>query len=122
MGDINKNGNLDIGDATILQSYLARQIDINDPAFDFSHADLSNDGKLTVLDATLIQIAIAKGEAPVVPTDPTEETTEPSEETTEPTEPTTDPTEETTESTEPTTDPTEETTDEDYELPFVPAD
>lgn len=120
MGDINKNGNLDIGDATILQSYLARQIDINDPAFDFSHADLSNDGKLTVMDATLIQIAIAKGEAPVVPTDPTEEpTTEPSEETTEPTEPAT---EETTEDTEPTTDPTEETTDDDYELPFVPAD
>lgn len=120
MGDINKNGNLDIGDATILQSYLARQIDINDPVFDFSHADLSNDGKLTVLDATLIQIAIAKGEAPVVPTDPTEEpTTEPSEETTEPTEPAT---EETTEDTEPTTDPTEETTDDDYELPFVPAD
>ena len=99
---------------------VKNNFDINDPAFDFSHADLSNDGKLTVLDATLIQIDIAKGEAPVVPTDPTEEpTTEPSEETTEPTEPAT---EETTEDTEPTTDPTEETTDDDYELPFVPAD
>lgn len=125
MGDINKDGKLDISDATILQSYLSRLVDINNPAFDFSHADMNNDGKLTVMDATLIQIAVAKGETPVVPTDPTdptEETTEPSEETTEPTEPTTDPTEETTESTEPTTDPTEETTDEDYELPFVPAD
>lgn len=108
-GDVNKNGKLDIEDATILQTYLVQAIS-DTSIYDFENADMNNDGIITITDATLIQIAIAKGETTVIPTDPTEDNTKP-----------TEPTEET-KPTEPTTDPTEETTKNDYELPFVPAD
>ena len=110
-GDVDKNGTLNIVDATLLQKYLVKLIDADDSNYNFDVADMNNDGILSIMDATLMQVAIANGET-TTPTDPTEETTDS----------TTEPTEETTDPTEPATDPTEETTENDYELPFVPAD
>lgn len=57
MGDVNHSGIVDIDDATLIQRHLAKAL--GDAAFYKENADYSKDGKITVYDATLIQLMLA---------------------------------------------------------------
>ena len=56
LGDINKDGVVDIQDATMLQRYLAEYI----TSIDKTAADVNRDGKVNVRDLTQIQRYLAK--------------------------------------------------------------
>ena len=56
-GDVNKDGNLNIKDATAIQKYLASLIDFDEEAI--SVADYNKDTKITIKDATAIQKRLA---------------------------------------------------------------
>lgn len=57
IGDANKNGVVNIDDATYIQKYLVRLVSEED--FDLLAADVNEDGKITIMDATQIQINLA---------------------------------------------------------------
>ena len=54
-GDANRDNQINVRDATIIQKYVAAIIKINDSGFDYKNADVDADGKVNVKDATLIQ-------------------------------------------------------------------
>lgn len=58
LGDVNHSGVVDIDDATAIQAFLAKCLP-DGYAFHKENADYSMDGKITVYDATLIQIMLA---------------------------------------------------------------
>lgn len=57
IGDVNHSGVVDIDDSTLIQRHLAKAL--GDAAFYKENADYSKDGKITVYDATLIQLMLA---------------------------------------------------------------
>ena len=57
-GDVNRDGNVNINDVTLLQKYIARAAELN--AYQKKLADCNNDDRLTISDATAIQKIIAK--------------------------------------------------------------
>lgn len=56
-GDVNGDGKLNIRDATAIQKYLAKILELDENAVEL--ADFNGDGKLNVKDATAIQKTIA---------------------------------------------------------------
>lgn len=60
IGDANKDGNVNIKDATKIQRYVAGLVSENSKDFDYKNADVDTDGKVTVRDATKIQKLIAE--------------------------------------------------------------
>lgn len=57
IGDVNKDGKLNIRDATVIQKYIAKMTDLDEEAL--SLADFDGNGKVNVKDATAIQKKIA---------------------------------------------------------------
>lgn len=57
MGDVNHSGIVDIDDATLIQMHLAKAL--GNTAFYKENADYSKDGKITIYEATLIQLMLA---------------------------------------------------------------
>lgn len=57
MGDVNRDGKLNIKDATAIQKFAAKMIDFDDEQQ--ALADYNTDGKINVKDATMIQKKIA---------------------------------------------------------------
>ena len=57
IGDVNADGKLNIKDATTIQKFVAKMIDLDDKAQ--VRADYNEDGKVNVKDATMIQKKIA---------------------------------------------------------------
>lgn len=57
VGDVDKNGEVTVTDATLIQMNVAK---INTPALDEVAGDVNGDGELTVADATYIQRFVAK--------------------------------------------------------------
>lgn len=58
MGDANADGTLNILDVTAIQKYRVGECSLND--YGLSCADVNNDGSVTIRDATLIQMKLAK--------------------------------------------------------------
>ena len=58
MGDVNRDGKLNIKDATAIQKYLAKMIDFEDVQLVL--ADYNNDNKVNIKDVTYIQKKLAK--------------------------------------------------------------
>lgn len=56
-GDANQDGYVDIKDATYIQMHVAEYAQAR--TIDKTLADMDNNGKITVADATLVQILIA---------------------------------------------------------------
>lgn len=57
LGDVNKDGRVDVKDATYVQRHCAEFADARN--IDLALGDLNGDGKITVADATAIQVLIA---------------------------------------------------------------
>lgn len=57
-GDVNQNGSVEITDATDVQKYLAKMVDLTEEQL--ALADVDNDKSITVVDATTIQKYLAK--------------------------------------------------------------
>ncbi len=64
IGDINRDGKIDINDATTTQLYLAGKVAASSVALD--KADITYDKKVNIRDATLIQLIVAKKYVPLV--------------------------------------------------------
>lgn len=60
LGDVDNSGIVDIDDATLIQQYLAKIVSAD--KINLKAADTNKDGKITIYDATLIQLAIALNE------------------------------------------------------------
>lgn len=58
IGDVNRDGEISIADATEIQMYLAEISSLNDEQL--SVADVNDDGKISILDATVIQEYLAE--------------------------------------------------------------
>lgn len=58
LGDVDHSGVVDIDDATAIQLYLVKNLQAGDK-FYVENADYSKDGKVTIYDATLIQVMLA---------------------------------------------------------------
>ncbi len=58
LGDVNLDGNVKIQDATLIQKYLAKFVELD--AQQLTTADVTEDGKVNIKDATAIQKYIAK--------------------------------------------------------------
>lgn len=58
-GDVNKDGKIDIKDATEIQKYLASSAGSSEN-FDVMAADVNSDGRITVLDVTAVQLILAE--------------------------------------------------------------
>lgn len=58
IGDANDDGNIKIGDATLIQKYIAYLVDAD--KLNLTNADCNKDGKVSVKDATCIQKYLAK--------------------------------------------------------------
>ncbi len=90
MGDSDANGKINVKDATQIQKFVAKLIELDETNEALSDVDLN--GKVNVKDATAIQKWVAKipVDAPInclvyIPAEPTTEVTEPTTEATEPT-------------------------------------
>lgn len=57
LGDANKDGKLNIRDATIIQKHLAKMVTLDENAVALADFDLN--GKVNIKDATMIQKKIA---------------------------------------------------------------
>ena len=57
VSDVNGDGNFDISDATYIQKFISKSIDISDEYL--YNADVNHDGAINILDATLVQKSLA---------------------------------------------------------------
>ena len=65
-GDVDKNGEVNITDVSLIQMYVAEFADVvesfNNGTYDLAAADVDGNGSIDIMDATLVQLIIAHAE------------------------------------------------------------
>ena len=57
IGDVNRDGIINVSDVTLIQKYLSKDVELDDTQIEL--ADINHDGLVTILDVTMIQCCLS---------------------------------------------------------------